>query len=448
LPGLYSIWRHPCFVAWGGVFLWELMGQGMRQRVADHPAPAYVRTERIYAGNQRLGGSDEMLSAEAPLDPLGERLSRLAWLRRQRVDYLLLAATLGLLLLGLLMVYSASQFIISGAPAYWFERQLLWATLGLIALIVTARVDYHHWRRFAVAALGGGVILLLLTLRLGVAAYGAQRWLQIGVSVQPSEFMKLAFALYLADWLARKGDDTRTLLYGLAPFALLTGLLLTFILLQNDLGTSLIIAILAVAVFFTAGANPLHLAGALLAGGALYLAIIYETGFRRARLDAFLHPLPPGCAAANSYQICQGLISLGSGGLFGRGLGESIQKAGYLPNPFTDSIFAVIGEELGLLGCLTILALFAVLAIQGYRAGRRAPDTFGALLACGITTWLIAQAAINIGSVAAAIPFTGVPLPFVSFGGSSLVTSLAAVGVLLNIARQGSAERQARHTAD
>lgn len=389
-----------------------------------------------------------MLSAEAPLDPLGERLSRLAWLRRQRVDYLLLAATLGLLLLGLLMVYSASQFIISGAPAYWFERQLLWATLGLIALIVTARVDYHHWRRFAVAALGGGVILLLLTLRLGVAAYGAQRWLQIGVSVQPSEFMKLAFALYLADWLARKGDDTRTLLYGLAPFALLTGLLLTFILLQNDLGTSLIIAILAVAVFFTAGANPLHLAGALLAGGALYLAIIYETGFRRARLDAFLHPLPPGCAAANSYQICQGLISLGSGGLFGRGLGESIQKAGYLPNPFTDSIFAVIGEELGLLGCLTILALFAVLAIQGYRAGRRAPDTFGALLACGITTWLIAQAAINIGSVAAAIPFTGVPLPFVSFGGSSLVTSLAAVGVLLNIARQGSAERQARHTAD
>lgn len=393
---------------------------------------------RLPTGEQGRRGRRERSVIIGGEEPLGARLSRVAWLRRQRIDYLLLMATCGLLLLGLLMVYSASQFAIPGAPAYWFERQLLWATLGLIALTVTARVDYHRWRRFSVAALGGSVILLLLTLRLGVAAYGAQRWLQIGVSVQPSEFAKLAFALYLADWLARKGDDTRTLLYGLAPFALLTGLLLAFVLLQNDLGTSLIIALLAVAVFFTAGANPLHLAGALLAGAALYLAIISETGFRRARFDAFLHPLPPGCSSANSYQICQGLISLGSGGLFGRGLGESIQKAGYLPNPFTDSIFAVIGEELGLVGCLAILTLFAVLAIRGYRAGRRGPDAFGALLACGITTWLVAQAAINIGSVAAAIPFTGVPLPFVSFGGSSLVTSLAAIGVLLNIARHGS----------
>src|SRR5579862_2616975 len=404
----------------------------MRQRVFDtrqaRHAPQSVRTQPPEITLEIIGASS----------PLGARLSRLAWLRRQQIDYLLLAAVLGLLLFGLLMVYSASQFAVIGSPAYWFKRQLLWAVLGMVALVITARIDYHVWRRFAVLALGGSVILLLLTLRLGVSAYGAQRWLQVGVSIQPSEGAKLAFALYLADWLARKGDDTRSFFYGLAPFALLTGLLLTLILLENDLGTSLIIALLALAVFYTSGANPLHLIGALLGGVALYLAVIYETGFRRARLDAFLHPLPPNCSAADSYQICQGLISLGSGGLFGRGLGESIQKAGYLPNPFTDSIFAVIGEELGFAGCLVVLALFAVLAARGYCVGQRAPDTFGALLACGITTWLVAQAAINIGSVANAIPFTGVPLPFVSFGGSSLVTSLAAIGVLLNIARQGS----------
>jgi cell division protein FtsW len=145
--------------------------------------------------------------------------------------------------------------------------------------------------------------------------------------------------------------------------------------------------------------------------------------------------VPAGCADAASYQICQGLISLGSGGLFGRGLGDSVQKAGYLPNPFTDSIFAITGEELGLVGCLFILGLFGLLAFRGLRVSRRAPDAFGALLACGLTSWLLAQAAINIGSVVDALPFTGVPLPFVSFGGSSLVTSLAAVGILLNISR-------------
>jgi cell division protein FtsW len=168
--------------------------------------------------------------------------------------------------------------------------------------------------------------------------------------------------------------------------------------------------------------------------GALAL-LVARSGVRRARLDAWLHPLPPGCADAASYQLCQGLISLGSGGWFGRGLGASLQKAGYLPNPFTDSIFAVIGEELGLMGCLLTLALFATLAFRGLRVCRRAPDRYGALLACGITTWLVAQALINVGSVVDAIPFTGVPLPLVSYGGSSLVVSLAAVGILLNISR-------------
>jgi len=184
-----------------------------------------------------------------------------------------------------------------------------------------------------------------------------------------------------------------------------------------------------------AGANVLQLLPTAGMGALAFWVVAASTPFRRARFDAFLHPLPPGCADAASYQLCQGLIALGSGGIGGTGLGSSVEKAGYLPNPFTDSIFAVTGEELGLIGCALILGLFAALAFRGLRIGRRAPDAYGALLACGITCWIVAQAAINIGSVTDVIPFTGVPLPFVSFGGSSLVTTLAAVGVLLNISR-------------
>jgi len=386
---------------------------------------------------------DPTVEAQSPL------ADQLACRRAQGLDYGLLLSVVGLLLIGLLMVYSASQFAVAGDPSYWVRRQLLWALLGCVALFVTARIDYHIWRRWAGLSMLVSLVLLALTLRLGETAYGAQRWLRLGISVQPSELAKLAFALYLADWLARKGADTPTLLYGLAPFVALTGLLLGLVLLQNDLGTSLILAALALATYFAAGASPWRLALTVGAGAALYVGVIAGTGFRRARVDAFLHPLPPGCGTANAYQVCQGLISLGSGGLFGRGLGDSVQKAGYLPNPFTDSIFAITGEELGLVGCLVIIGLFALLAFRGYVAARRAPDRYGALLACGIITWIVVQALVNVGSVVDAIPFTGVPLPFVSFGGSSLVTALAAVGVLLNIARQGQvsgARAHASHT--
>lgn len=183
----------------------------------------------------------------------------------------------------------------------------------------------------------------------------------------------------------------------------------------------------------------------MLGAGALgAVAVSFGSSFRRARVAAFLNPLPPHCGEVASYQLCQGLVSLGSGGITGHGLGASVAKAGYLPNPFTDSIFAVTGEELGLLGCATILALFAALAWRGMRTSRSAPDAFGALLACGLTIWLVLQAIINIGSVVDAIPFSGVPLPFVSFGGSSLVTSLAAVGILLNISRHGERPEHSR----
>ena len=369
--------------------------------------------------------------------PLVARFARLN--RPGGVDFVLLLAVVALLLLGLVMVYSASQFATPDDPSYWFRHQAIWAMLGGAALLIASRVDYHFWRRVALPGMGICLLLLLVVLARGHTIYGAQRWLSVGIfTFQPSELTKLALAIYVADWLVRKGDDVKTFRSGLIPFALVTGVVLSLIFLQNDMGTSLVVAALALATFFAAGANVIQLVPTLALGVLGTLVRAAGSGFRRARLDAFLHPLPPGCADAASYQVCQGLISLGSGGLVGRGLGDSVQKAGYLPNPFTDSIFAVTGEELGLLGCLLLLSLFGLLAFRGLRAGRRAPDAFGSLLACGITCWLVAQAAINIGSVLDAIPFTGVPLPFVSFGGSSLVTSLAAVGILLNISRHSA----------
>lgn len=369
--------------------------------------------------------------------PLAARIARLD--RLGGVDFVLLLVVVALLLLGLVMVYSASQLATPDDPGYWFRHQVIWAMLGGAALLVTSRIDYHLWRRIALPGMGLCLVLLLAVLLRGHTVYGAQRWLSFGFfSFQPSELTKLALAIYIADWLVRKGDDVKTFRSGLIPFAVVTGVVLGLIFLQNDMGTSLVVAALALATFFAAGANVIQLVPTLALGvlGALLLAA--GSSFRRARLDAFLHPLPPGCSDAASYQVCQGLISLGSGGLVGRGLGDSVQKAGYLPNPFTDSILAVTGEELGLLGCVLLLGLFGLLAFRGLRVGRRAPDAFGSLLACGITCWLVAQAAINVGSVVDAIPFTGVPLPFVSFGGSSLVTSLAAVGILLNISRHAA----------
>ncbi|MGZ6389981.1 MAG: putative lipid II flippase FtsW [Ktedonobacterales bacterium] len=370
--------------------------------------------------------------------PVSLRLSRLH--QPGAVDYPLLLLVIALLLLGLVMVYSASQFAVPGDTAYWFKRQAVWALLGGVALLVASRLDYHLWRRLALPGMVIALLLLLVVLKVGHTAYGAQRWLHLGLfSFQPSEITKLALTIYVADWLVRAGDGVKTLRNGLLPFATLTGVVLALILFQNDMGTSLVVGALALAMFFAAGANLLQLVPTLALGGLAFWIVTMRTGFRRARLEAFLHPLPPSCADAASYQVCQGLISLGSGGLFGRGLGDSVQKAGYLPNPFTDSIFAVTGEELGLIGCALIIGLFVLLAFRGLRIGRRSPDAYGALLACGITCWLVTQAAINIGSVVDAIPFTGVPLPFVSFGGSSLVTSLAAIGVLLNISRHAQA---------
>lgn len=354
-----------------------------------------------------------------------------------RIDPWLLIFVMALLGIGVVMVYSASSFLAArytGDASYYFQRELMWVGLGLVAMLVTMRVDYRHWRRFSLAGMVVILPLLVIVLKFGVTAYGAARWLALGsfFQFQPSELTKLVLALYIADWLARKGNQVGSFLYGLAPFVILVGIVLGLVLLENDMGTAIIIAGIAVAMFFTAGANIAQFLLALGCGGLIFLKEALK-GYRYYRITGFLDPFKD--VTSINLQLYQALLALGSGNWFGLGLGASRQKTGYLPFPYTDSIFPIIGEELGFVACAVIVILFLLLAFRGFRLARRTQDLYGALLATGLTTWLVLQAFINIGANTATIPYTGVPLPFISFGGSSIVVSLAAVGILLNISR-------------
>jgi cell division protein FtsW len=355
-----------------------------------------------------------------------------------KIDSWLLAIVLALLCIGLVMVYSASSFLAArynNDPSYYFQRQLLSALLGIILMLIIMRIDYRYWRRISLAGMAIALPLLIVVLFIGTNVYGASRWIVFGpFSFQPSELTKLALALYIADWLARKGSQVGTFLYGLAPFVILVGLILGLVLLEKDMGTAIIIAGLATVMFFTAGANMVQFLLASACGGAIFLSQAFR-GYRFYRLLGFLDPFNPDYITNINLQLYQSLLALGSGGWLGVGLGASRQKTGYLPFPHIDSIFAVIGEELGFVGSAIIVILFLFLAFRGFRLARRTQDMYGALLATGITTWLVLQAIINIAATTGSIPYTGVPLPFISYGGTALVISLAAVGVLLNISR-------------
>lgn len=412
---------------------------GPRKSLPRGAAPAGRRSGvtggwRLWESEQE-DASAQVISEEErkKLAELEMRLPRVAG----KIDSWLLVITLALLCIGLVMVYSASSFTAAryyGDPSYFFLRQFWGMVVGLAAMLVTMRVDYRIWRRFSLIGMAIVLPLLVIVLKFGVTAYGASRWLAFGsfFSFQPSELTKLVLALYIADWLARKGNQVGTFLYGLAPFVILVGLILGLILLENDMGTAIIIAGMATGMFFTAGANIVQFLLAMVCGGLIFLKEAFS-GYRALRLLGFLNPFSN--ITGYNMQLYQSLLALGSGGWFGVGLGASRQKTGYLPMPYTDSIMAIIGEELGLLGSAIIVILFLCLAFRGFRLARRTQDMYGALLATGITTWLVLQAMINIGATTGTIPYTGVPLPFISYGSSSLVVSMAAIGVLLNISR-------------
>jgi cell division protein FtsW len=382
------------------------------------------------------GAPVEIISEEEQkkLSELEMHLPRVAG----KIDSWLLAIVLALLCIGLVMVYSSSSFLAArynNDPSYYFQRQLLSALLGIILMLITMRIDYRHWRRISLTGMAIALPLLVAVLFIGTNVYGASRWIVLGpFSFQPSELTKIALALYIADWLARKGNQVGTFIYGLAPFVILVGLILGLVLLEKDMGTAIIIAGLATVMFFTAGANIVQFLLASACGGLIFLSQAFR-GYRFYRLLGFLDPFNRDYITNINLQLYQSLLALGSGGWLGVGLGASRQKTGYLPFPHIDSIFAVIGEELGFLGSATIVLLFLFLAFRGFRLARRTQDMYGALLATGITTWLVLQAIINIAATTGSIPYTGVPLPFISYGGTALVISLAAVGVLLNISR-------------
>jgi cell division protein FtsW len=361
--------------------------------------------------------------------------------RRERHEpaYPLLLAVMALTALGIVMVYSSSSvrsYFSSADPAAQGLEQLVWAFIGLGGLIVAMRLDFRHLRYLAIPFFVITLGLLAVVLVVAEPINGSRRWLIIpGVgSLQPAEFAKLAVVLYLAHWLDRRGRAVASFWNGLVPFTLVVAPGFLLIALEPDLGTAGVYAIIAVSVFFMAGANLVYLGGIAAALTAAVVAIVSSNAYQMQRVETFLDPFRDPLGAG--YNTVQGLMALALGGITGLGLGESRMKYLYLPAPSTDFIFAIIGEEWGLVGTLAVVALFVVIAYQGYRIAVTAPDTFSGLVACGITTWLVVQACINMAVVTALLPVTGIPLPFISAGGSALTINLAAIGILLSISRE------------
>jgi cell division protein FtsW len=345
---------------------------------------------------------------------------------------LYLVLTVGILVaIGLMMVWSTT-FFWSEPQSAIFLQQFRNALFGFAVMFVLSLIDYRWWRRLAIPIMAITLALLVAVLIFGETVFGARRAFFNG-AVQPAELAALTVVMYMAAWLAAKQSKIRQLTYGLLPFALLVGAVAGLIILQPDLSTAALILVTATVMFFLAGADWLQLIITFAAFILMGLIAISQFDYARARVENFLDLLRDPLLASDQAQ--NAIIGFLNGGLTGVGLGESRQKFENLSAPHTDAIFAVIGEELGLIGCALVIGLFVVLMMRGFRIARNAPDTFGALLAAGITASIVLEAMFNIAVMASVIPFTGAPLPFISFGGSSLVSGLAAVGVLLSVSR-------------
>lgn len=349
-------------------------------------------------------------------------------------DYWLTAVTIVLAALGIVMVYNSSVAIAirDFSDQYHFvKEQFRWLVLGIVSLVVTSRIDYHRWYKFAVPLLVATLILLVGVFipGFGVRALGAHRWLNAGFFVfQPAELAKLTLIIYLAAWFSfpEKGR--------IGAFLFLLVMVVGLVVLEPDLGTAFIILKISLSLYFFSG-TPVWQFLLLIPFFATSLGILAVVSpYRMQRILTFFNPESDPLGA--SYQIRQVLLSLGSGGLWGLGIGQSRQKYEYLPEANTDAIFAIIGEELGFIGASLVIFLFLFLVWRGFRVARRAPDAFGRYLALGISSWIGVQTTVNLGAMVALVPLTGVPLPLISYGGSSLVLTMVALGILLNISRQ------------
>ena len=356
-------------------------------------------------------------------------------------DKSLITAMFILLVFGLVMLFSASSVVSYSRYAntyHYFIRQFIWVMLSLILFWLATRIDYRSLKKFAVFFLFGSIILLLLVFIPGIGAdYGSARsWINIfGYSFQPSELVKLSFLIYLATWLEAKKGELGNLSSGIVPFLVILGVISVLMLAQPDLGTLFIIAFTAMVVFFAGGGKLTHIFIAIcLAALVLFIMLSLKSSYQSDRFKCLKDP--SYSAQDKCYQINQSLIAVGSGGWFGRGLGESRQKYMYLPEVWGDSIFPIIAEEIGFVFSTLLILLYLFIFYRGLLIARGAPDLYGSTLAIGIVVWLAVQTFLNIGGMINLIPMTGVPLPFISAGGSAVLANLIAMGILVNISKQ------------
>ncbi|PIR73569.1 MAG: putative lipid II flippase FtsW [Candidatus Moranbacteria bacterium CG10_big_fil_rev_8_21_14_0_10_35_21] len=356
-----------------------------------------------------------------------------------KIDKKLLWVALALFVFGLVMIASAGisySQIRFDDPYFFFKRQLFGFGIGLVALYFFQKVDYGFWKKISFPLFLGSLVLLVLVFipGIGTKIYGASRWIKIGpINFQPSEALKFSLIIYLAAWLVGRKERIRDFFEGLAPFVAIISLISFLLIKQPDIGTLGVVILIAMSIFFVSGSKLSHIFLILGGGVASLIILIKLEAYRMNRLLVFLHPeLDP---RGIGYQINQALLAIGSGGIFGVGLGHSRQKFNYLPEPVGDSIFAIIGEELGLIGCLFLISLLTFVVIRGIKIAKNSPDEFSKLLAVGITAWIFFQSFINIAAISGLIPLTGIPLPFISYGGTSMVFLMAGIGILLNISK-------------
>jgi cell division protein FtsW len=361
---------------------------------------------------------------------------------RHQPDFMILVVVVALTAIGILMVYSSSAmrgYLSADADTFaTVGPQIQWAILGILAMVAMMRVDYRYLRLLSIPAyvVAVGLLILVFVPEFNIVVGGSARWLRLGPlpAIHPAEIAKLALVIYLAHWFAKRGTGVGRFWAGTVPFLIIVAPVIALVFREPDLGTTSVITLTAFMLFFVAGANTLHL-GTMVALAGSAAIVVGLAGYQMDRIRAWLDPWK--YAETIGYHTVQGLLALGLGGVFGAGLGESRMAGGlFVPNAFNDFIFAIIGEEFGLVGATIVVLLFLGLAYSGVRVALAAPDTFGALLAAGITGWLCIQAFINIAVVVALVPITGITLPFISAGGSSLIISFAAIGILLSISRE------------
>jgi cell division protein FtsW len=363
----------------------------------------------------------------------------------QKTDYILLAVVGILVAMGLVMVYSASfveAFNLHQTQFYYLFRQSIGAFIGAVGMLVAWRLDYRVWRRFSLPFMAFALALLIAVLVLPTSiteVNGSRSWIRFGggtFSIQPSEIAKLAMIVYFADWLSRRGEAVSrvdNVTYGVLPFAVMLGVVCGLVYYQPDRGTMVVLVVIASVVYFAAGANMWHVVGAAASFGAVVWLFISKVGTQNGRIQAFIDPWE--VYHSFGYQPIHSLYALASGGIFGVGLGQARQKFQWLPQAHTDSIFAIIGEEFGLIGTMLMLLAFALIAYRGYRIACRVPDRFASLVAVGITSWLVFQALLNMAVTTSLVPFTGLTLPFISYGSTSLIMCMVGTGILLNISQ-------------